>query len=178
MRSKKLPLYVAAGAGASALAALVGLSVSGSGSGAGAVTAAPKSTVVQTRATSIGRIIVDVQGRTLYLFAKDTGPTSRCIGRCAADWPPVPVTGAPQAADGASATALGVVARADGTRQLTYGGHPLYYFAGDKSPGQLNGQGIDEFGAKWYALSSAGAAVHRSADRAGNTANSGGGYGY
>jgi predicted lipoprotein with Yx(FWY)xxD motif len=180
MRSKKLPLYIAGGAGVSAVAALLGLGLSGSGSGAGAVTAAPTSTVVQTRDTSIGRVLVDVQGRTLYLFAKDTAPTSTCVGSCAADWPPVPASGAVHVAGGASTADLGTIARTDGTRQLSYAGHPLYYFAGDSKAGQVNGQAVDEFGAKWYALTPGGAAVHASRGSTATThkGTGGGGYGY
>jgi predicted lipoprotein with Yx(FWY)xxD motif len=179
MRSKKLPLYVAGGAGISALAAVLGVSLSGSGSAASAVTAEPKSTVVQIRATPLGRVLVDVQGRTLYLFAKDSGPKSSCIGSCTVDWPPVPVTGAPKAGAGVAATALGSIGRTGGPRQLTYAGHPLYYFDGDHKAGQTNGQAVDEFGAKWFALTPGGHPVPASAGRAHTGSSSGcGGYGY
>jgi len=176
MRSKKLPLYVAGGAGVSALAAVLGISLAGSGGG-GTLTASPKSTVVQTRNTSIGRVLVDVQGRTLYLFAKDSGSKSSCIGSCTVDWPPVPVTGAVRAGSGASPAALGSIARSGGGRQLTYNGHPVYYFDDDEKAGQTKGQAIDEFGAKWYALAADGRAV-TTAPGAAKAGSGGSGYGY
>jgi len=129
-----------------------------------------------TRNTDLGQILVDTQGRTLYLFAKDTGATSTCDGSCASYWPPVPVTGVPHAAGGASATSLGVITRADGAQELSYAGHPLYYFIGDTKAGQQHGQGVDQFGAKWYVLDATGTAVVQQPSNTGNTG--GGGYGY
>ena len=174
IRTKRLPLYVAGGAGLSALAAVLGLTLSQSGSSAAGVSASPSSTVVQTRASSLGQILVDAQGRTMYLFAQDTGPASTCVGACTSAWPPVPVSAAPHAAGGASASALGVIGSGS-RRQLSYAGHPLYYFAGDSKAGQTHGQALDEFGAKWFVLNSAGAAIVNAPSNAGN---SGGGYGY
>jgi len=113
---------------------------------------------------------------TLYLFAKDTGPGSTCEGSCASYWPPVPVSGAPHAAGGAAAAALGVITGSGGSRQLSYAGHPLYYFVGDTKAGQTRGQGLDQFGAKWFVLNSTGAAVVNAPSTASNTG--GGGYGY
>ena len=118
IRSKRLPLYVACGAGLSALAAVFGLTLSQSGSSAAGVSAAPSSTVVQTRGTNLGQILVDAQGRTMYLFAKDIGPASTCVGACTSAWPPVPVSAAPHAAGGASPSALGVIGSGS-SRQLS-----------------------------------------------------------
>jgi predicted lipoprotein with Yx(FWY)xxD motif len=174
IRSKRLPLYVAGGAGLSALAAVLGLTLGQSGSSAAGVSTSPSSTVVQTRGSNLGQILVDAQGRTVYLFAKDTGPTSNCVGACTSAWPPVPVSAAPHAAGGASASALGVIVSGSG-RQLSYAGHPLYYFAGDSKAGQTHGQALDEFGAKWFVLNAAGAAIVNPPSIAGN---GGGGYGY
>lgn len=173
---RRLPIYIAGGAGVSALAVALGLTLGSSGSSGAAVTSTPPSTVVMTRNTDLGRILVDAQGRTLYLFAKDTGATSTCDGSCASYWPPVPVTGVPHAAGGASATSLGVITRADGAQELSYAGHPLYYFIGDTKAGQQHGQGVDQFGAKWYVLDATGAAVVQQPSNPGNTG--GGGYGY
>jgi len=177
IKSKRLPLYVAGGAGLSALAAVVGLSVSHTGAKPSTLTASPQATVVTTRDTGLGRILVDAQGRTLYLFAKDTGPGSMCDGSCAAYWPPVPVTGAPSASGAASAASLGVTTGSGGSQQLSYAGHPLYYFIGDSKAGQTRGEGIDQFGAKWFALSPSGAAVLNKPASSGST-RTGGGYGY
>jgi len=102
------------------------------------------------------RILVDSQGRTLYLFEADKGGKSNCDGPCATAWPPLLSTGAPQAAMGASAGLIGTTTRGDGTTQVTYAGHPLYYFVGDKAPGDTTGQDIDQFGAKWYVLAKDG----------------------
>jgi predicted lipoprotein with Yx(FWY)xxD motif len=174
--SKRLPLYVAAGAGLSSLAVL-GLSISHSGPNASAVSTSPASTVVETRDTGLGQILVDTQGRTLYLFAKDTGPTSTCEGSCASYWPPVPVSGLPHAAGGAAAASIGVITGSGGSQQLSYAGHPLYYFVGHSKAGQTRGQALDQFGAKWFVLNSAGAAVLNAPSSTGS-GGTGGGYGY
>jgi predicted lipoprotein with Yx(FWY)xxD motif len=141
------------------------------------LSSSPSSTVVTTRDTPLGRILVDAQGRTLYLFAKDTGPASMCSGTCLSYWPAVPVTGRPHAAGGASATSVAVITGSAGSQQLSYAGHPLYYFVGDKQPGQTSGQGLDQFGAEWYVLGPSGSAVTAAPSTAGGT-SSGGGYGY
>jgi predicted lipoprotein with Yx(FWY)xxD motif len=175
----RLPLYVAAAAGVSALAALFGLTQSQSGASS-SVTTSPTSTVIATRDTSLGTVLVDQQGRAMYVFAKDTGPTSNCQGSCAAAWPPVPVTGTPHVAGSANAASVGVIARpSDGQRQLSYAGHPLYYFAGDSQPGQTHGEGLNEFGAKWYAVDATGNAVVTAPGRtSGGNGGAGSGYGY
>jgi predicted lipoprotein with Yx(FWY)xxD motif len=175
--SKRLPLYVAGGAGLSALAVVLGLTVSHAGPKASAVGTSPASTVVETRDTALGQILVDTQGRTLYLFAQDTGPSSTCEGSCASYWPPVPVSGVPHAAGGAAAVSIGVITGSGGSRQLSYAGHPLYHFVGDSKAGQTRGQGLDQFGAKWFVLNAAGAAVVNAPRTASNTGG-GGGYGY
>lgn len=177
IKSKRLPLYVAGGAGLSALAAALGLAVSNSGPTGSALSTSPASTVVTTRGTGLGDVLVDAQGRTLYLFARDTGPASTCDGSCASFWPPVPVSGAAQAAGGVAAASIGVITRAGGSRQLSYAGHPLYYFVGDSKAGQIRGQGLDQFGAEWFVLDAAGAAVVN-APSTGSDAGTGGGYGY
>ena len=101
--------------------------------------------------TSLGSVLTNVQGFTVYWFAKDTATNSACSGACAAAWPPV--IGIPQAASGFKLTGkLGEIKRADGSMQATYNGHPLYLFAGDSKPGQVNGNAIDGFGALWYAI--------------------------
>ena len=109
-----------------------------------------------------GKALVDSQGRTMYLFEADKGGTSTCTGACAATWPPVTVSGAPQAGSGVSQSLLGTITRSDGTMQLTYNHHPLYYFAGDGSAGQDKGQGLKSFGAGWYVVNAGGAKIDTS----------------
>ena len=106
--------------------------------------------------SSVGNILVDAQGRTVYLFKKDTSTQSTCTGACAASWPPVRATGKPTAAGGAHASMLGTTKRSDGKPQVTYHGHPLYVFSGDQNAGDVNGQGVNAFGAAWWAVSPAG----------------------
>jgi predicted lipoprotein with Yx(FWY)xxD motif len=175
-KSKRLPLYVGVGALLSALAVLLGVSVGHAGGAGGQFSTSPRSTVVTTRDTSLGQILVDAQGRTLYLFQNDTGPASTCTSSCASYWPPVPVTGQPHASGQAAATSIGVITRSDGKRQLTYAGHPLYYYVGDSKAGQARGQGMNQFGARWYVLDPAGAAVLSAASDGNNTGT--GGFGY
>jgi predicted lipoprotein with Yx(FWY)xxD motif len=115
-----------------------------------------RATTIKAASSSLGRIVVDAKGRTLYLFEKDARGRSSCSGACAQAWPPLLTSGKPSAGKGASASLLGVTRRANGTRQVTYRGHPLYRFSGDTRPGQTNGEGSHAFGAGWYALTPAG----------------------
>jgi len=125
-----------------------------------ATNAAPaSSTVVSTAKTGLGRILVNSRGRTLYLFGKDRNGKSACSGQCATFWPPLISTGKPRVAGGAKASLIGTIKRADGRRQVTYNHHPLYTFVKDTKPGQTRGEGFSAFGAKWYAVSPAGAKV-------------------
>jgi predicted lipoprotein with Yx(FWY)xxD motif len=107
----------------------------------------------------LGEVLVDTGGRTLYLFQKDATGKSACAAACAAAWPPVRAKGEPLAAQGLTSSKLGITTRPDGTRQVTYGGHPLYRYVGDTHAGDANGQGLTAFGAAWYAVSSAGTVV-------------------
>jgi predicted lipoprotein with Yx(FWY)xxD motif len=118
--------------------------------------AATGSSAVKLASSKLGKILVDSQGRTLYLFQADKGTSSTCSGACATDWPPLTTKGKPTAGAGLSAAALGTTKRADGTSEVTYHGHPLYLYAGDTAPGQTNGQGSDDFGAEWDVLTAAG----------------------
>jgi predicted lipoprotein with Yx(FWY)xxD motif len=112
--------------------------------------------IVNVRNTSLGKILVDSQGRTLYLFEKDTGSKSTCPGACASAWPPFRTSGTPKAGSGVTASLLGTTTRSDGNDEVTYNGHPLYYYAGDQKAGDTNGQDLNQFGASWYVLSPAG----------------------
>jgi len=108
----------------------------------------------------LGKIIVDAKGRTLYDFVLDKGTMSVCYGGCASLWPPYLTKGAPMPGVGASKTLLGTTKRRDGTTEVTYGGHPLYYYAPDRTRGQITGQALDQFGAPWYALAPSGSEIH------------------
>jgi predicted lipoprotein with Yx(FWY)xxD motif len=103
--------------------------------------------------------LVDGKGRALYLWEADTNGTPTCTGACAAAWPPVTVSGTAQAASGVTQSLLGTVKRADGTEQVTYNGHPLYYFVGDTGPGMAKGQASKAFGADWYVLNAKGSKI-------------------
>jgi len=100
----------------------------------------------------LGTILVDSEGRTLYDFHKDKGSQSACYGACASAWPPLLTDGNAQAQGAADRSMLGTTKRQDGSIQVTYNGWPLYTYAGDQSPGEANGNDIDQFGAEWYAL--------------------------
>ena len=117
-------------------------------------TTAGIATVSVVHSSSLGSILVaGPKQRTVYLFAADKGPASTCSGACAEVWPPVITTGNPKAAGGANTADLGTITRSDGTKQVTYKGHPLYYYAGDgPNGGETSGQGISSFGAPWYVL--------------------------
>jgi predicted lipoprotein with Yx(FWY)xxD motif len=162
------------------LAAGCGSNGSGSGGmgGYGSSGTAPASggassaATVAATSTSLGMILVDGSGRTLYLFEKDQSDQSACAGACAAAWPVDQSSGAPKAGSGVTASMLGTIKRGDGATQVTYNQHPLYYFQGDSGAGQHNGQGVDAFGAKWFVVTPAGGAVS-----GGATAANGGGYG-
>ena len=130
---------------------------------------------VSAASTSLGMILVDGSGRTLYLFEKDQPNQSACAGACAAAWPVDQSSGTPKAGSGVTASMLGTIKRSDDTTQVTYNKHPLYYFQGDSGAGQHNGQGVDAFGAKWYAVTPAGGAVSGGATA--TTPANGGGYG-
>lgn len=107
----------------------------------------------------LGLVLVDSSGFTLYDFHKDQGTKSSCYEACAKVWPPLTTDGEPHPSNGASAAQLGTTKRSDGTVQVTYAGHPLYTYAGDKDPGEANGNDFSSFGGEWYALKSNGEEV-------------------
>jgi predicted lipoprotein with Yx(FWY)xxD motif len=159
------------------LTALALASCGGGSNDATAATAPPKTPNGQAATiglanSGLGKILVDSQGRSLYLFKKDTGTKSTCFGACARDWPPLRADGKPAVGSGASASMVGTTTRSDGKPQVTYQGHPLYLYEGDEKPGDTNGQGLTAFGARWYALTPAGNQV------SGGTSTSGGSSGY
>lgn len=111
---------------------------------------------VSVRNSSLGRILTDSAGRTLYLFEKDTAGMSTCYGSCAGYWPPATAAGPVHAGGGAVAASLTTTPRRGGGRQLTYAGHPLYYFVGDQKPGSVLGEGLKNFGGGWYVVAPSG----------------------
>ena len=121
--------------------------------------AAAAATIMVATDAKPGTILVDGNGKTVYLFVADKGTASSCYTSCATIWPPVLTTGAPIAGTGATASLLGTTTRTDGKVEVTYAGHPLYYFVQDKKAGDTTGQGINGFGGLWWVLSPAGAAI-------------------
>jgi predicted lipoprotein with Yx(FWY)xxD motif len=114
-----------------------------------AAAAAPPKARVLVRATPVGSALVDVRGHALYLFTADRTRASTCYGACAAAWPPFLTAAKPVAGAGVKQALLGTMKRRDGKLQVTYGGHPLYFFARDAKAGEVNGQGM---GGTWFAL--------------------------
>lgn len=160
-RAMQTTATIAAAAAAALLVAACGSSSTSSSAaggtapttGAPASASAPAGTsaTLKTEGSSLGTVLTDSQGMTIYWFAADHGNTSACSGACAAAWPPV--LGTPVAASGVTLSGtLGTITRSDGTKQATYNGHPLYTFKADTSPGQVNGNKVNGFGALWYAI--------------------------
>ena len=137
---------------------------SGNGRYGAASSGAPASAAaatVKTGTSALGAILTDAAGRTLYLFEKDAGGKSACYGACSQGWPPLLTTGTAVAATGASAALLGTVKRTDGTVQVTYAGHPMYYFVDDTGPGDIRGEGVQAFGAGWDLIGPAGTKIEK-----------------
>ena len=130
----------------------VGLVVTSTGSGLAATA------TVKTRAGSLGTFLVGPNGRTLYLFTNDTSTKSTCYDACAQAWPPLLTTGKPKAAGKARSSLLGTTKRKDGKRQVTYNGHPLYYYTPDSKVGDTTGQKV---GGVWFVVSRTGRAIKR-----------------
>jgi predicted lipoprotein with Yx(FWY)xxD motif len=158
---------------------LTALAVAGcGGSGKASAPSIPPTTASGVAATvsvenaGLGNILVSSQGRTLYMFSRDSGTMSACSGACAVNWPPLRASGKPTVGNGARASIVSTTARSDGKPQVTYNGHPLYLFKGDNKPGDTNGEGLTAFGGSWFALSPAGDQVSPPA------ASSGGNNGY
>jgi predicted lipoprotein with Yx(FWY)xxD motif len=158
--SRLLNSRVAAAGAVAVVLALAGTAL------AGATTASQ----VKTRETSLGTILVDGKGKTLYLFGKDKSGKSSCYGACAANWPPYLTSGKPRVGPGVKASLLGTTKRTNGKLQVTYDHHPLYHFKYDSRAGQTSGEDVHAFGANWYAVSPKGSKVEPAS-------NGGGGYG-
>lgn len=120
----------------------------------------PPGVVTIATTTEAGKThLVSGSGRAIYLWVADKRSTSHCTGACAKSWPPVVSTAAPIAGSGANSADLGTTTRSDGSKQVTYDGHPLYFFLGDQTPGATYGQGSDNFGAKWWLVAPSGNAI-------------------
>ena len=134
-------MLVSAVAALALVAAACSSSKSSTPAGGGAVT-------IEAHAGPLGTYLTNGQGVSLYLFASDTSGKSTCTGACLTTWPAV--TGTPTAGSGVTASLLGTITDSNGAKQVTYNGHPLYTYTGDSSAGETNGQGTDNFGAKWW----------------------------
>jgi len=172
----KLGVPVAAGLLAAACGSAVaspshGSQSSGSQASGSHSSAATTGTVIASHAGSGGTFLTD-GGRSVYLWNADAMNKSNCSGACAGAWPPVMATGKVTASNGVKPSDLGTIARSGGGRQVTYNGHPLYFFAGDSAPGQTHGQGSDSFGAKWWLVAPSGSQI-TAADTAASSSNSG-----
>jgi predicted lipoprotein with Yx(FWY)xxD motif len=160
--------------GAGALGAVAaGCSSSGTTSSSSPPTSSNAAATVKTASSPLGQILVDGSGRTLYLYKPDTGMTPTCTGSCASTWPAATTTGKPQAS-GVSASMLATTTRTDDhATQVTFDGHPLYYFSGDAKAGDVKGQGTMGI---WFVVSASGSAITTAP--APSTGSTGGGYGY
>ncbi|HLH66489.1 MAG TPA: hypothetical protein VKV27_12370 [Solirubrobacteraceae bacterium] len=145
-----------------------------SASSSGASSAGAKLTVAKGKD---GSYLAGPNGHALYMWMGDKPGKSNCTGGCAGAWPPLTTSGAPVAGSGVVAADLGTIKRSDGSMQVTYKGHPLYYFSGDSAAGQINGEGSDGFGARWWLVSPAGSPITTGTAHS-SSSSSGGAYGY
>jgi predicted lipoprotein with Yx(FWY)xxD motif len=120
--------------------------------------AADRSTLT-VHGSNYGQVLVDGRGFALYVFTRDRHGKSACSGACAAAWPPYLVKQAAKAGAGTRSTLLGTTKRSDGTLQVTYAGRPLYYYVGDRSPGQILCQNVSEYGGLWLVVRASGIPV-------------------
>lgn len=150
-------LVAACGGGSSSSTGAAGGSPAGASSSGGSASTSG-STVMTTASSSGGTILTD-GGRAVYLWSKDSGGKSACSGACAGVWPAVTAKGTVTGSGGVRASDLGTITRPDGTKQVTYHGHPLYFYSGDTGKGMASGQGINGFGAKWWLVSPSGSDV-------------------
>jgi predicted lipoprotein with Yx(FWY)xxD motif len=134
----------------------------------------PTRALVALRTTALGSILVDSRGHTLYLFEKDRNGVSMCNSACVTYWPALTSHGTPHAGTGPHQSLLQLTRAHNGAQQVTYAGHPLYTFVGDKHAGQTSGEGLNNFGAEWYALAASGRKVEQSHSSTTNSGSSGG----
>jgi predicted lipoprotein with Yx(FWY)xxD motif len=164
-RLKKLSLR-AGGAAAVVGVALAVAACGGSSSSYSAPASPSKSSSSPAAGVSIattngpmGTYLTGASGRALYLWVADKGGKSACSGACASTWPPLTTSGTPTGSGGAVSSDLATITRSDGTKQVTYKGHPLYYYSADTSAGKTTGQGSNQFGAKWWLVAPSGSGI-------------------
>ena len=170
MKSKRFPLVIVL----VAIVAIVSVIAASSGGAQKRASAAVASgSAISIAQTPVGKALVGANGRALYLFLADKPNESRLSAAGRAIWPPFISTTAPSVKGVSSAAQVAVI---PATKQVTYDGHPLYYYVGDQRPGQVAGQGLNQFGARWYVLSASGAAITSAAagESASGTSSSGG----
>jgi predicted lipoprotein with Yx(FWY)xxD motif len=173
-------LVIPTAVGASLLLAACGGSSSSSSSTA--ASASPSSSppassssaslTIGTGKGSVGTYLTGTSGRALYIFVADGTGKSNCSGACAQAWPPLTASSMPKVTGGASAADLSLISRSDGTKQVAYKGRPLYYYVGDPGAGTTNGQGSNQFGAKWWLISPSGGQVGASSATASSSGSS------
>src|SRR5215475_5652924 len=154
-----------------ALAVVATVALAAAGVAAAAAVTHQSSAVIGTvnlHKTKLGKVLAGKSGKTLYLFMADKHGKSACYGKCASFWPPL-LAGKPTAGTGVKAGLLGTTKRKNGTKQVTYAGHPVYFFKLDKKAGQANGEGQDFFGGLWWGVSASGKAVKHAAGGGGTT---------
>jgi predicted lipoprotein with Yx(FWY)xxD motif len=150
----------------------------GGGSTSGrAVSAGGASVTVETHSGSMGTFLTDSAGHSLYLFVADKGGKSACSGSCATYWPPLTAKGAPKASGDAKASLLGTITRSDGSKQVTYAGHPLYTYVQDSAPGDTTGEGSTNFGAAWWLVAPSGQPIEGAAPASSSASSASGGGG-
>jgi len=152
-------LVAGCASGSSAASSSAGTGTSAAGASTSGAASSGSATEITTASASGSTFLTDGSGRAVYLWVKDTGDASQCSGACASAWPPVAASGSVTAGGSAVASDLGTITRSDGSKQVTYDGHPLYYFAGDSGAGTAAGQGSDSFGAKWWLVAPSGSDV-------------------
>lgn len=146
-------------------------------SGTSSAAPAGQGVSIETHSGPLGTFLTDGSGHTLYMFGSDSATKSNCSGGCASFWPPLTTTGAPTATGGASAGMITTITRSDGGKQVVYGGHPLYYYKADTAAGDTNGQGSDNFGAKWYVVAPSGQPITGGSSGPSSSSSSAGGGG-
>jgi predicted lipoprotein with Yx(FWY)xxD motif len=122
---------------------------------------ASRAAKIQLRRTSLGKILVDTSGFTVFRFSKDTGKKNTCVAsrECSRTWPALTSSGKPTAGPGVNASLLSTIRLPNGSTQVTYAGHPLYRYALASERAETSYVGVQQFGGKWYAVSATGSNV-------------------
>ncbi|MDO9485583.1 MAG: hypothetical protein Q7K25_05945 [Actinomycetota bacterium] len=128
---------------------------------------------VKTGTTSVGKVLVDSKGKTLYVFAADSAGKSTCTGACAQAWPPALATAKNLGRAADVKAKLTVIKRSDGKTQLAINGLPAYTFSGDAASGQANGQGMNASGGLWWVMAPTGTPLKSTASSGSGTAPDG-----